>query len=70
MGWTQNVNSTMAQSVGWDSDTDEIIITWSNGRVSAYSGGTEDLADQCSRAASVGDFINSEIKPSLSHRYV
>jgi hypothetical protein len=69
MGWTKNVFSSNASSVGWNDETQEIEITWNSGKTSAYAGGTEELAEQCANAPSVGQFINSEIK-SLSHRYV
>lgn len=70
MSWTKSVYSSNVDSVGWDDGTNEIIITWQSGRVSAYAGGSEELAEQCANASSVGQFLNSEIKPNLSHRYV
>ena len=70
MSWTQSVYSSNVSSVGWNSDTEEIEVTWQNGKVSAYSGGSEEMAHQCANAASVGQFVNSEFKPSLGHRYV
>ena len=70
MSWEQSVYSSNVASVGWNDDTQEIIVTWQNGRRSAYSGGSEELAQQAANAASVGQFVNAEIKNQLSHRYV
>ena len=71
MSWSKTVYSSMASEVGWDSDTNEILITWvRSGRKSAYAGGDEGLALELANAPSVGGMINSQIKPYLSHRYV
>jgi KTSC domain len=61
----------MASEVGYDSDKGEMLVTWKkSGRTTAYEGVPEDVADQCSRAPSVGQFINSQIKPFYSYRYI
>ena len=70
MSWNHRVFSSNVESIGWDSDSEEIIVYWNSGKVSAYSGGNEGLAEAAANAASVGSFVNSEIKPSLSHRYI
>lgn len=68
--WTRNVFSTMVNEVGWDDDTSDLIITWNNGRKSAYAGVPEDVALSLANAPSVGAMINSEIKPYYQHRYL
>ena len=68
--WTRNVFSTMVNEVGWDDETNDLIITWNNGRKSAYAGVPEDVALALSNAPSVGAMINSEIKPYYQHRYL
>jgi KTSC domain len=71
MSWSRMVSSEMATEVGYDSDTGEMLVTWKKtGKVTAYAGVPEDVADQCSRAPSVGQFINTQIKGFYSHRYV
>lgn len=70
IAWTRNVYSAMAQSVGYDPDAQELIVTWKNGQSSAYEGVSEELADRLSRAPSVGRMINQEIKPYFNHRYL
>ncbi|MFZ3215649.1 MAG: KTSC domain-containing protein [Candidatus Acidiferrales bacterium] len=71
MSWSRTVFSSMVSEVGYDDQAQEMIVTWAKGgKTSAYAGVPEELADTCSRAPSVGSFINSEIKPFYSHRYV
>lgn len=69
MSWDQPVFSSQCTAIGW-SDNGDLIVTWKNGKRSAYAGVDEDLACQVANAASVGQFLNSEIKPNYPHRYV
>ena len=69
MSWNRSVFSSSVASIGYDSDTGELLVTWAkSGKVSAYQV-SEDVADEASRAASVGGYINDEIKPNSAHRY-
>lgn len=68
--WEVGVYSSMASKVGYDPDTTDLIVTWTNGKRSAYHGVPEELALQLSKAPSVGTMINSDIKPYYPHRYV
>lgn len=70
MGWNQSVFSSNVESVGFDDNTNEMTVTWKSGRVSAYTGVTEDLALQVANAPSVGGALNSMIKNQYQHRYV
>lgn len=70
MSWDKAVYSTNVQSIGYDDLTSDLLVTWNNGKKSAYANVPEELAVQVSNAASVGTFLNSEIKPHFSHRYV
>lgn len=70
MSWLRPVYSEMASEIGYDDQTNELIVKWaSSGKTSAYKGVSEDMALQCANAASVGQFLNSEIKPNYPHRY-
>jgi hypothetical protein len=70
MSWMKSVYSSMVSEVGWDDQTNEILIKWAgSGKTSGYGPATEDVADECSRAPSVGQFVISEIKPNYGHRY-
>lgn len=61
----------MVSEVAYDSDNQELIITWAKtGRRSAYKGVSEDTAQALANAPSVGQYVNTEIKPFFSHRYV
>lgn len=63
--------SSMVSEVAYDSDAGELIITWAKtGRRSAYKDVPEETAESLANAPSVGQFLNSEIKPFYSHRYV
>ena len=68
--WSRPVFSTMVQEIGYDDESQEMIVTWKNGRKSAYSGVPEDVAVELSNALSVGSMINNEIKNQYPHRYV
>jgi KTSC domain len=71
VSWSQSVYSSMVSQVGYDSDAGELRITWAkSGRTSAYAGVSEDVAAACANAPSVGQYVNSEIKPFYQHRYV
>ena len=69
--WSRPVSSSMVSEVAYDVDSQELIVTWAKGgKRSAYAGVPEGLADELSRAPSVGSMINSDIKPFYPHRYV
>lgn len=70
MTWNKDVYSTMVSNVGWDDETNDLLVTWANGRKSAYSDVPEDVALALSNAPSVGTMINMEIKPHYAHRYI
>jgi hypothetical protein len=70
MSWSKSVFSSNVDTVGYDSEKQELTVTWKNGRVSAYEGVDEDTALQLANAPSVGQMLHSEIKPNFKHRYV
>ncbi len=69
MSWMKSVFSSMASEVGWDDETNEVIVVWPNGKTSAYGPATEDVAVSVANAPSVGQAINSELKGQYGHRY-
>ena len=71
MSWSRNVFSSNVETVSYDPETQEMTVTWTKGknRVSVYEGVPEQVADEASRAFSVGQFLNAEIKPRYPHRY-
>ena len=71
MSWSVSVYSSMVSEVGWDSDSNEILVTWArSGKRSAYAGADESVALELSKAPSVGQMIHQEIRPYYAHRYV
>ena len=66
--WSKNVFSSMVQSVSYDSDTQTLIVQFNRGPPYAFTGVPEDVAGDLSNAASVGEFMNSEIKGRYSYR--
>lgn len=71
MTWWRNVLSEMVSEVGYDDEKQMLLIKWRRGgRTSGYEGVPESLADELSRAPSVGQMVNNEIKPYYRHRYV
>ncbi len=69
MPWSQHVFSSMVSMVAYDETTQELAVTWAKGKRSIYSGVPEELAVQLANAPSVGQMINTEIKPYYAHRY-
>jgi hypothetical protein len=71
MTWWRDVHSSMVSEIGYDAENQELLVKWARGgKVSAYQGVDEAKADELSKAPSVGQMIESEIKPYHSHRYV
>lgn len=72
MPWMKPVLSEMIAEVGWDEETEELLVTFiKKGRTAAYKGFNEGKADELRRAASVGSMFLAEIKPFAdSWRYV
>lgn len=60
----------MVREVAYDSNTQELLVTWNSGKISAYSDVPEDIALQVANAPSVGQAMNQMIKNNYSHRYV
>lgn len=70
MSWSKAVYSSHVTEIGYNDETQELEVTWSNGRVSAYSGVPEATAVELSNAPSVGSMLQSQIKGVFSHRYI
>lgn len=70
MPWSKNVYSTMVSEVAYDEERQELRVTFARGKTAAYAGVPEDKALELANAPSVGQYLNSEIKPYYSFRYV
>ena len=69
MDWDKQVYSSMVSSIAYDGEAKEMYVTWTRGKRSIFSGVPEDVALQAANAASVGQYMNTEIKPYYGHRY-
>jgi hypothetical protein len=58
----------MVQSIAYDSDTQKMIIQFNRGPPYEYSGVPEDVATDAANAASVGEYVNENIKGRFSYR--
>lgn len=71
MSWSRQVFSDVISEVGWDDDTQELVITFKrNGAVWGYAGADEAFAEQLSRAPSVGGMFHTEVKNQLVGRRI
>lgn len=72
MAWMKPVLSDMVAEVGWDDQTQEVLVKFKKGgKTAAYKGFDESVADQLSKAYSVGSMFLNEIKPFAdAWRYV
>ena len=70
MSWNKAVFSSMVTNVGYDDETKEMTVTFTNGKTAAYKGVPEEKALELSTAPSVGSMLNAEIKGQYSFRYV
>ena len=66
--WSQDTYSSMVSSISYDSDTSTMIITFNNGRSYSYANVPEDVATDAANAASVGEYVNENIKGRFSYR--
>lgn len=70
--WMKPVLSSMVSEVGYDTETEELLVKFTkSGKTAAYKGASEGLALELSNAVSVGSMFLSEIKPLYTDwRYV
>lgn len=71
MPWSRDVFSSNAASISYDEATQTMEVVWRRGknRVSVYEGVPEAIADQASRAMSVGTFLRENVRDRFPHRY-
>lgn len=61
----RNVFSSMASRVGYEAESEQLLVTFAkSGKTGIYEGVDYATFDRLSKAASVGDMIESEIKPN------
>lgn len=70
--WMRSVYSSMVSEIGYDDQTGELLVRWAkSGKLSGYKGVSEDVAESlgAGNIASVGEYLNAEIKDQYPHRY-
>ncbi len=67
--WTRDVYSSNLASVGYDTDSQETIVTFRKGGRYAYPNTTEEQALQLANAPSAGSLFHAEFK-NLPFRYI
>lgn len=65
----KSVFSSSVSRIGWNSETNELWVEWSGGRVSAYGGVSQEQADEIANSWSVGEAV-ARLKKSAPHRYI
>lgn len=68
--WDQDVYSSDASSIGYDDETQTMYVTFQRGGTYAYQGVPEDVARDAANAASVGSYLNENIKGSYPYRRI
>ena len=70
--WMKPVFSSMISEVGWNDETQELLVKFAKGgKIAAYQGADEGVALGLANAPSVGSMFLNEIKPFYSAwRYV
>lgn len=70
MAWSKSVFSSMVSEVAWSDDDGkpQLLVTFARGGSGIYEGVPEDEAIALSKAASVGQYLNSSIKPFYPYR--
>lgn len=66
----KDVLSSDVSSLGYDSETNTLLVRWAKGRTSAYEGVPADLFEDLTKAPSVGSALNELVKGKFAHHYV
>lgn len=66
---TRNVYSSHVNTVAYNDETAELLVTWDTGKTSVYSGVPYEKFDSATHSWSVGKYLHEHIKPVHPHRY-
>lgn len=64
------VTSQTVAQIGHDPETNDLHVTWKNGKTSVYSGVDADKAKQVMSAWSINKALNEMVKNQHDHRYL
>lgn len=65
----QAVFSDAVDRIGHDPETQELYVTWKEGRTSVYTGVPQDVAQDVTNSWSVGKALRERVIPNYQHRY-
>lgn len=65
----RGVHSSHVDRIGWDAETQELVVQWDSGKTSIYSGVPHGVADSVQNSWSVGKALTSDVKGKYPHRY-
>lgn len=63
------VYSSSISELAHNDETNELHVTWKDGKTSVYSGVSKEKFERAATAWSVGKYIHAQIKPFHEHRY-
>jgi len=67
--WKEVFSSNVSR-LGYQNDPPALLVEWVKGKTSEYAGVDEKLFEELTRAPSVGNALNMEVKGKYPHRYV
>lgn len=65
----RGVHSSNVERIGWDAETQELVVQWDSGKTSIYEGVPHGVADSTMNAWSVGSALIRDVKGAYPHRY-
>lgn len=68
--WKDIAFSSDVARVGYDAQTQELFVAFKKGRVYAYEGVPEELAEKVAKNWSVGSIIATDIKGKFPHKRI
>ncbi len=71
LGALRPVASSYISEAGYDAQSETYLVKWSGtGKISAYSGVPQQVADSVSRSSSIGRAVRSILQPGYKHQYL
>lgn len=66
----KDVFSSRVTRVGYDPETQTLYLQFPRGKTAAYQGVPPDVAEECAKSWSIGEFMNSKIVGRYAFSYV
>lgn len=65
-----DVLSSRCTRVGYDAESQTLFVQWNRGKTSAYGGVPPDIAEECSKSWSTGEYLNANIIGKYPMQYI